>query len=139
LGDSGHLRQASFDLTPMIDVVLLLMVFFCLTSQFTEPQGTQMDLPRARGEAARSQAAASLVIDLEADGTITVMGRRSDLSRLRAKLPEQVSGGRSGSGSLDVLVRADRACRTADLDGLLRVLAESGVRHWKLATAEDAS
>lgn len=135
LADAGRLRQASFDLTPMIDVVLLLMVFFCLTSQFTEPVGIQMDLPRLRGDPAKSHAAASIMIELEADGSITVEGRQSDLARLRSKLPSEVSAARQGAGSLDVLIRADRACRTADLDALLRVLADTGIRHWKLATA----
>lgn len=135
MGSAEPRREASFDLTPMIDVVLLLIVFFCLTSQFTEPRTTPIELPRVRGEAASSEAASSLVIDLEADGRVTVMGRTAEASRIAHMLPTQIAGSRSGLGSLDVLVRADRRARTADLDALLRALADSGVRHWKLATA----
>ncbi len=41
--------EATFDLTNMIDVVLLLIIFFMLTAQFAKSNQREMDLPRQAG------------------------------------------------------------------------------------------
>jgi biopolymer transport protein ExbD len=71
--------DVSFDLTPMIDVVLLLIIFFMFTTHFTRLQLSPMDLPRQPGEEAASAATAgagpdSLVIDIDRSGTLRVAG-----------------------------------------------------------------
>src|SRR5262245_41781916 len=129
--------HASFDLTPMIDVVLLLIIFFTLTSQFARTQQRPMDLPREKGEKAPSDKPTSLVIDLDKDGTLSVLGMTTDLPRLTRMVEGEVL--RVGEG-LDVTVRAHRECPAAQLNKLANALVGVNVRNWKLATsAEEGS
>lgn len=132
--------EAAFDLTPMIDVVFLLIIFFSLTSQFSAVDRTAVDLPREAGSTRTVEAPSEIVIDMDATGALTVDGRSIAPDALRAAIDRHASLARSvreedGSLAMDVLVRADRRCRNEHLDALGRVLADAGVRRWKLATA----
>src|SRR5262245_52061090 len=135
-GRSRRPQTASFDLTPMIDVVLLLIIFFTLTSQFARTQQRPMDLPREKGEKAASDKPASLVIDMDKDGKLSVLGMDSDLASVTRMVQGEVL--RVGEG-LDLVVRAHRECPAGHLNRLAESLAGVDVRNWKLATAEESS
>lgn len=127
-------HEASFDLTPMIDVVLLLIIFFVLTAQFARTQGAPMNLPQEKGEKAPADKPASLVIDLSVKGELSVLGTPTDLPRLVKMVEGEVL--RLGA-ALDLEVRADRDCPAAHLNRLAVALSGIGVRNWKLATAAE--
>jgi biopolymer transport protein ExbD len=130
-GRSRVPQEATFDLTPLIDVVLLLIIFFMLTAQFARMQLSTMDLPRERGLAAGKPGEAAVVIDLRADGSLAMMSHPVDLSGLVKEV--QLAVARSGQ-ALDLTVRAERTCPAAHLNRLADALAGAGVRNWKLAT-----
>ncbi len=104
--------EASFDLTPMIDVIFLLIIFFMLSSQFASTEARPVDLPREPGmETVASEAEAKLLIDVSRDGAYSVMGEPvtlEALSRMAAPRPT-ASGGMADS------------------------LAGSGVEQWSIA------
>lgn len=127
-------REATFDLTPMIDVLLLLIVFFMMTSQFTRTQQRPVDLPREEGEAGASAPANAVFLDLDASGNLYVLGTPLQLEGLAAALGSASRGAVEGS-ELEVVVRADRSCPAAHLNRLAEALAALGVRTWKLATS----
>lgn len=148
-------KEASFDLTPMIDVIFLLIIFFTLTSQFSSTQRTPMDLPREEGEPDAPKQTTQLVIDLDEHGGVTLLGQSYDLATLGTVLAGRqfaVEGGEAtGSAELDsgdptdpsvqqpvdVVIRADRRCSTANLNALAQVLLRVGVRRWSLATSSE--
>jgi biopolymer transport protein ExbD len=135
-GRARNPEEASFDLTPMIDVILLLIIFFTLTAQFAKTQQSPMDLPKEKGEKDKSAAPSSIVIDLAKDGSLSVLGSPADLPDLVLMVKGEVA--RLGSG-LDLVIRADRACPASHLNRLAEALAAAGVRDWKLATAGDGT
>lgn len=135
-----HKKEASFDLTPMIDVILLLIVFFTMTSQFSKSNRTSMDLPREKGEPAAAHAPNSLVIDVAADGAISVEGAPYDTQWLAQALASAAKASPAGPSGVDVIVRADRRCRTGSLDRVLAAMKVAGITRWKLAASgEEAS
>jgi biopolymer transport protein ExbD len=125
--------EASFDLTPMIDVIFLLIIFFMLSSQFATTEARQVDLPREPGmESVVSGAEAKLLIDIDRDGTYSVMGEPATLEsvvRMASPRPSP-SGGMVRSA---VVVRADRSCPARALNRLADSLAGSGVEQWSIA------
>jgi biopolymer transport protein ExbD len=126
-------EEATFDLTPMIDVILLLIIFFMFTTHFAKTQLKPMDLPREKGEpSAQDPGKASIVIDLAKDGRMSVLGTDTDLPSLTKMVHGEVL--RLGA-NLDLVIRADRTCPAAHLNRLADGLAAVGVRDWKLATA----
>jgi biopolymer transport protein ExbD len=46
-GDGKRKVDIHIDMTPMVDVIILLLIFFFMTSQFKEPSAIEITLPRA--------------------------------------------------------------------------------------------
>ncbi|MEL6329252.1 MAG: biopolymer transporter ExbD [Planctomycetota bacterium] len=123
-------RMLGFDMTPMIDVVLQLIIFFLFTSQFGRVSPTPVDLPRQAGERDVEAAPADIVVDLLADGSLELDGRPITRTRVVAR----ASTLRASGVDPVVIVRADRAMRAGPLNDLAVALSEAGVRRWRLAT-----
>lgn len=128
--------EASFDLTPMIDVVLLLIIFFTLTSQFAKTQLQPMNLPKEKGAKFESTQQSTVYVDLRTDGSVSVLGVKSDIAQVAKMVQGEVL--RAGDG-LDLVIRAERTCPSQHLNRLADALAGVGVRSWKLATAGDGT
>lgn len=127
-------RRAGFDMTPMIDVVFQLIIFFMFTSQFTQMSRTRMDLPRHKGEVEEASPA-SLVIDVTKSGGMFIDAEAATPERVLSAV-KSVSADVAREGrALQVLVRADRECPAQHINSLAATLRAAGVDRWKLATA----
>jgi biopolymer transport protein ExbD len=76
------------NLTPLIDVVFLLLIFFMVSTTFTRETRLSVELPEATGVAALSTAK-TIEVSIAADGTYVVNGERltrSDRDTLRTVL-----------------------------------------------------
>ena len=134
MAGGGDASDASFDLTPMIDVILLLIIFFMLSSQFASSELRPVDLPVERGAAAASSGAtARLIVDVDREGNCSVMGEPIPAAELAGRLAQvQRDTGTRHSG---VVVRADRQAPAAVLNRLAERLAEARIGNWSLAVA----
>ena len=90
--------EASFDLTPMIDVIFLLIIFFMLSSQFASTEARPVDLPREPGmETVATEAEVKLLIDIDREGAYSVMGEPATLESLaRMAAPRPTASGSIG-------------------------------------------
>jgi len=71
------------DMTPMIDMIFQLLIFFLLTSFFILP-AVNVALPRSRSQQTQPPSALSLTI--ERDGGLLLAGRRVEMDELAALL-----------------------------------------------------
>jgi biopolymer transport protein ExbD len=92
------------NMTPMIDVVFLLLIFFLAATTFTtEEHRLDLRLPQARsGQAGKADS--PLVVNIAADGRMEVEGRPVTLEALKQKL----EGVASREPDRSVLVRGDQ-------------------------------
>ncbi|MDO3382710.1 ExbD/TolR family protein [Gilvimarinus algae] len=89
-------EEDSINLTPLIDVVFLLLIFFMVSTTFTKETHLEIDLPEAVGEAAPNREE-PLEIIVSAEGNYSVNGQslvNNQSATLRSALTE-VSGGNS--------------------------------------------
>lgn len=77
------------DLTPMIDVVFLLLIFFLLTSIFSQPS-IPLDLPKAKN--ARLQEEQEVTVSVRRDGTLLLNNVELTLAELAPALRMKYSG-----------------------------------------------
>lgn len=132
-----HDNEAEFDLTAMVDVVMLLVIFFAFTAQFTRTLNTTLDLPREPGQSASAGSAhRSVVVDLTRDGKTIIMGKAVDADWLVQTIARDIRLA-GGPDKLEVVVRADRRCPAAYLNTLAGGLSRAGVKTWKLATSQE--
>lgn len=93
------------NLTPLIDVVFLLLIFFMVSTTFTRENHLQIDLPEASAEPAEIQAEQIDVV-IDANGDISVNGQplvNSDEKTLRRAVREVAEG----SNDLPYIITAD--------------------------------
>lgn len=132
--------DATFDLTPMIDVVLLLIIFFMLTSQFAAADRARVDLPVQKGFDAQSGKGAEIVIDVSKTGEPSLAGKVISVEGLLNELmisQQSVAAAAKGDtpGALSVLIRADAACPTPALQAICAVVNNAGIKVFALATS----
>lgn len=137
LGRAQHASEASFDLTPMIDVVFLLIIFFTLTAQFSAISLAPLDLPKERGEEHGAKKPLTMFVDIKADGSLSAGGVAMSAGELGLDIARHVQTAGTAD-RLDVIVRAERATPAAVIDRVVTVMSNAGVRKWKLATSGES-
>lgn len=133
---SRSVGVASFDLTPMIDVVMQLLIFFLFTSQFASMARSPMDLPKQAGEEVEEIEQAAIVIDIQADGQAMIESRPVTREGLTRTLEAEVARVGGDPGGVEVLVRADRTASARHLNDIARELVRLKIRNWRLGTQD---
>ncbi|MEL8054820.1 MAG: biopolymer transporter ExbD [Pseudomonadota bacterium] len=87
--------EAKVDLTPMLDVVFILLIFFIVTSNFIQEETLGLEGPPPPGPGAETPSAIMVYVDqdnlIRVNGRLTQIGGvRANLERLRAESPESV-------------------------------------------------
>jgi len=85
-------RRSLVSLTPLIDVVFILLVFFMLVSSFADWRTIALDAPARAGSGGGVRGAA--LLRLHAGGGLDLNGRPVDRAGLEAALRELARGGR---------------------------------------------
>lgn len=114
--EAGHLRHRRrrnqgvlLDLTPLLDVVFQLLMFFLLTATFQESSSLDVDLARAKNQQKAAKAEA-VVVSISALGAFEVDKILVDPGAMESYLCAQA---RSGKTTLHI--RADRDSKHEDL------------------------
>ncbi|CAN5709557.1 biopolymer transporter ExbD [soil metagenome] len=124
------------NLVPLIDVILVLIIFFVVTTTFDARSVLKLELPRADGQPNEAQARA-LSLLVNADGRYFVDDRealRTDLDSLKRTIAEVAGSDRERP----VLLRADARTPHQAVVTALEALGQLGFRHISIATAPDA-
>ena len=125
-GSSGSIAQ--INVTPLVDVMLVLLVIFMVTAPIIQ-QGVTVDLPKTRAAGLNSQED-PLVVGLTKDGNIYLNDTAIALPDLRSKLAA------IGKASPDraLLLRADRNVPYGDVVGVIAAIKEAGINKLGMVT-----
>jgi biopolymer transport protein ExbD len=133
-----HDEQPQLNLTPMIDVLFLLIIFFMVATTFGDlERNIELQVPEVAQAGDATPPPQPLVINVFADGRFDLDGQPVTLDELTARLAEA----RSRLGNPSVVIRGDAqcvfqhvasalaACRTANISELgitVRIAAANG-------------
>ena len=84
--------EVSINLTPLIDVVFLLLIFFMVSTSFSDRTQLVVDLPEAEGAPASTDTALLLVVDVEGNMTLDGAPVPNDARGLSKALRQRLSG-----------------------------------------------
>jgi len=123
---SGAQRDAgpSVELTPIIDMVFLLLIFFLVATTYQQAEReTRIALPEAEAAGPISGALREIVINVDDTGAIIVGGRASTLEELRAIVGRAVEN----NPDQKVSVRGDRDAPYGSVARVLDVCKAAGI------------
>ncbi len=109
---------ASLGLAPLIDVVLLLLIFYIVTTSFTEPR---LPLELASAESGEVAEVSEVVIAINKEGQFAIDGKQATAQEVDERL--LIAGSRDD----EVEIRADRDARHGNVIGVLDQARKSGV------------
>ncbi|MSR44496.1 MAG: biopolymer transporter ExbD [Phycisphaerales bacterium] len=124
-------ETAILDMTPTIDVVFLLLIFFLTTSQLAQMAESPVALPLEVGTVDASPTTAGLVVNVSASGTLTVFDR--DVGP--TELPEIAKSALAQDPSAIPVIRADRNATAARLNEVMEGLRSGGCSSVRVATS----
>jgi len=103
--DFSESETSGPNLTPVIDIVFLLLIFFLVATRFEqEEKDSEVVLPEVAVAQPKSMPPKELVVNVRKDGTYTVHGKTRSQNEVAAIL-EQFSD--ANPGTQDVLIRGD--------------------------------
>jgi biopolymer transport protein ExbD len=128
-------EQPSLNLTPMIDVVFLLVIFFMAGTKFTQMERqVNLEVPRVSKTGALTSAPEKHVINVYRDGTIMMDQQTLTLEELGQRL----SAARADYAGLGVVIRGDAAGPLQNIASVLSACREAGISDMGLAVRWDA-
>ncbi|MBS7455817.1 ExbD/TolR family protein [Coralloluteibacterium stylophorae] len=137
LGRDRRRGESELNLVPLIDVILVLIIFFVITTTFTSRSALQVQLPEASLSDDSAQAEA-LVLQIGADGRIFVGDQevlRNDVESLKAAI-NAVAG---DDHERPVTLRADGRTPHQAVVTAMDALGQLGFARLSIATEQEAA
>ena len=121
-----------FNMTPMIDVVFLLIIFFLVASHLSD-QDSQIDMELADARSAvgnEINPTGRLTINIPDDDRVLFEGEQITNEQLRNLIGQAIASGRE---DVEIRIRADRRVSYSTVSPVLNSCAESGI--WNVTFA----
>ncbi len=124
----------SLQLTPLVDVVFLLLIFFLVASKFEE-QERELDvvLPQASEARPLVSKPRELFVNVDRQGSYYVEGRQIDNAELLKALERAAA---NNPGRQSVIIRADKRCAWEFVVGVMNLCNKAHIRDYRVTTAE---
>jgi len=129
--------EVSVNLTPLIDVVFLLLIFFMVSTTFTKETHLSVDLPEAIGEEKTDQPK-QIEILIDAGGQYVIDGRSLVSTKIETvmKALETVS---KGDTTLPLIITADASTPHQAVVTAMDAAGQLGFAHLSLTTTKPTS
>ncbi len=119
--------EVGINLTPMIDVVFLLLIFFLVESRFAqEERSMRIELPNASAAVPMTQRPRELVVEIDQQGQLMLDGARTTLAAVEQSLTQAVTDNPS---TQSVIVRADRRAPLQAAVTVIDLCSRLGAEH----------
>jgi biopolymer transport protein ExbD len=125
-------EELAINMTPLIDVVFLLLIFFMVTTTFSRETRLLVNLPEANAEAAQSNPS-QIEILVSRDGSYSINGRALVNSRIET-LVQGLEIESGGDRSLPILLIADAEATHQSVVTAMDGIGQSGFTRMSIAT-----
>lgn len=116
------------NVTPLVDITLVLLIIFMVTAHFVTDTGVRVNLPKAA--AAEVNPTPALTLNVAKNGDLSLMGQKVDAKGLEANMAREA---RLNPG-VRVVVAADEALIYKDVVKILDLIKQAGVTRVALSS-----
>lgn len=117
----AHQEDADINITPLIDIVFIMLIFFIVTTSFVKETGVEVNRPSAN--TAAKQEKGSILIAIRENGEIWFNKRNIDLRAVRANVERAHAENPEGG----VVIIADKQSATGTLVDVMDQVKLAGV------------
>ena len=125
---------STLSLTPLIDVVFLLLIFFLVTSEFEEEE-RRLDivLPTATSAVPMTNKPREIIVDIASDGQMYLHGQITPLDELERLMSLAVN---KNPTNQTVVIRADHRTSFQPVVNVMDVCNQTGISSYSVTTTE---
>ena len=124
-------EENEINLTPMLDVVFIMLIFFIVTASFIKEAGIDVDRPDA--PSADSQDDAAILIAISANDEIWIDRRETDPNAVRGMIERLHAENPKGS----IVIQADEESTNEMLVVVMEAAKQAGVTNVAIAALKD--
>jgi len=130
LNNRGFEEGVDINMSPLIDCVFLLLIFFIVTTVFVEETGVDIQKPQAAS--AKDLEKQSILIALTADGKVMYGGRDIGVAGVRGVVARQLA-----EREAPVIILSDAEARTAPLVDIIDEAKLAGAEQVSIAAGRE--
>ncbi len=123
-------QEEEINLTPMLDVVFIMLIFFIVTASFVKEAGIDVNRPEAATAVKKERA--NILIAISDKGEIWINKRRVDVRAVQANVERLKAENPQGS----VVIQADKKATTDTLIKVMDASRAAGVYDVSIAAQE---
>lgn len=123
-------EEANIDMTPMLDVVFIMLIFFIVTASFVKEAGIDVNRPDAATAVKKDRA--NILVAISDTGEIWINKRRVDERAVQANIERLHAENPQGT----VVIQADRKATTETLIKVMDASRAAGVFDVSIAAQE---
>lgn len=119
------------DLTPLIDVVFILLIFFILSASFQKESSVEVDRPSASSSMVK-EASKTLTVSVDRNNQIWFKDSVVNLTQLQFQMKSVVAK----KEKINTIINADKSVDTGTLVQIIDAIRLSGISNVAIATQE---
>ena len=123
-------EEANIDMTPMLDVVFIMLIFFIVTASFVKEAGIDVNRPEAATAVKKDRA--NILIAISDKGEIWINKRRIDVRAVQANIERLHAENPQGT----VVIQTDKKATTETLIKVMDASRAAGVYDVSIAAQE---
>ncbi|MDO8526456.1 MAG: protein TolR [Deltaproteobacteria bacterium] len=128
-----HRSMAEINITPFVDVVLVLLIIFMITAPMLQ-QGMSVQLPKAQAPEVK-RTPQDLILTIDGQGHVFIGDSRSPVPQ--NELATKLAAVYQGKESKDLLIKADQQLRYGQVIGIMSEAQKAGVERIGMITQPD--
>jgi len=123
--------KLEINMTPMIDVTFLLLIFFMTVNQVSKMNAEPLELPQLKGS--QDQSEALITINVDQFGEIVVSSNRLTLAQLVSLVNAELLANENDPTRVKVVLRADRRGNCRTVNEVVAMLVRLDIRQVRIA------
>ena len=124
-------EEAQIDMTPMLDIVFIMLIFFIVTTSFVKPSG--LDYTKPEASTATKKPSATTFIGVSKTGTIMMENRLVDIERVTANVERMLAEAPEAA----VLIQADKDAKHGLVIKVMDSVKKAGVDKISVSAGKD--
>jgi len=125
-------QSADIDMTPMLDIVFIMLIFFIVTTSFVKESGIDVNRPSAKTAVTKAQG--NIIVGIKPNGDVWIDKRLIDIRAVRANVARLHAENPLGS----VIIAADRETKTHALVQVMDQIRSAGIMNASIATQSES-
>lgn len=129
----AHTDEAEINITPMLDIVFIMLIFFIVTTSFIKETGADITKPTAISSERKPRG--NILVGLQSDGSIWMNNSEIQLREVRTLVEAAIAENPEGQ----VVLISDIGSRTGDLIKIMDQIKSAGISKISISADEPST